>query len=84
VQSNLHFFFNGLGVLFTTQKNYSKGLEYLLKAKDIVEHSRNKKYLSTIDNNIGWQYMLVGKNDSAYFFLDLSVKALKSRKIYMR
>jgi serine phosphatase RsbU (regulator of sigma subunit) len=83
VQSNLHFFFNGLGVLFTTQKNYSKGLEYLLRAKNIVEHSNNKKYLSTIDNNIGWQYMLVGKNDSAYFFLDLSVKASeKSKNLY--
>ncbi len=80
VQPNLHFFFNGLGVLFTTQKNYAKGLEYLLKAKEVVEHSSNKKYLSTIDNNIGWQYMLVGKNDSAYFFLDLSVKASEEAK----
>lgn len=80
VQPNLHFFFNGIGVLFTTQKNYSKGLEYLLKAKEIVEHSNNKKYLSTIDNNIGWQYMLVDKNDSAYFFLDLSVKASEDGK----
>jgi serine phosphatase RsbU (regulator of sigma subunit) len=80
VQPNLHFYFNGIGVLFTTQKNYSKGLEYLLKAKEIVEHSSNKKYLSTIDNNIGWQYMLVGKNDSAYFFLDLSVKASEEGK----
>jgi serine phosphatase RsbU (regulator of sigma subunit) len=80
IQPNLHFYFNGLGVLFTTQKNYQRGLEYLLKAKDIVEHSSNKKYLSTIDNNIGWRYMLLDKNDSAYFFLDLSVKASEDGK----
>lgn len=78
--ANLHFYLNGIGVLLTTQKNYSKGLEYLLRAKEVAERTNNLKYYSTVYNNIGWRYMLVGKNDSAYYFLDLAVKASEQSK----
>lgn len=71
---NLHFYLNGIGVLFTTQKNYARGLEYLLKARDAADRTNNQKYFSTIYNNIGWRYMLVGKNDSAKYFLDLAIR----------
>ena len=71
---NLHYYLNGIGVLFTTQKNYARGLEYLLKARDAADRTNNQKYFSTIYNNIGWRYMLVGKNDSARYFLDLAIK----------
>lgn len=74
-QPNLHFYFNGIGVLFTTQKDFSKGLEYLLKAENVAERTSNQKYFSTVYNNLGWRCMLMGKNDSAYYFLDLAVKA---------
>lgn len=80
---NIHFYLNGIGVLFTTQKNYARGLEYLLKARDAADRTNNQKYFSTIYNNIGWRYMLMGKNDSAKYFLDLAIQYCeKSGNLY--
>ena len=55
--SNLYGFLNNIGGILINQKNYKKGLEYLLKSKSIAEETHNTKRLATIYHNLGSLYV---------------------------
>jgi len=64
--------YGSLGVVFSEQSNYSKALEYHLKALRLYENSEDKVRLSRIFNNIGVVYKAVNEEFKA---LEYFVKA---------
>jgi serine phosphatase RsbU (regulator of sigma subunit) len=55
--TNLYGFLNNLGGIFINQRNYNKGLEFLLKSKAIAEQTKNLKRLATVYHNLGSLYI---------------------------
>jgi serine phosphatase RsbU (regulator of sigma subunit)/Tfp pilus assembly protein PilF len=55
--TNLYGFLNNLGGIFINQKNYERGLEFLLKSKAIAEQTKNFKRLATVYHNLGSLYI---------------------------
>lgn len=79
-QDNLRWYFNNIGNVFSTMKDYRKALEYTLKAKELVEKSKEKDFLCMVYNNIGWIYILLEKHDSARYALEKSLKMAEDQK----
>lgn len=57
--------YGSIGIVFSEQSNYSKALEYHLKALKIYEKENDKQTLSKIYNNIGIVYKSRNENTEA-------------------
>ena len=75
--TNLYGFLNNLGGIFINQKNYPKGLEFLLKAKAIAEETNNFKRLATVYHNLGSLYIKFQNYNEARICFEKSYELAK-------
>jgi serine phosphatase RsbU (regulator of sigma subunit) len=75
--SNLYGFLNNLGGILINQKNYAKGLEFLLKAKAIAEETKNLKRLATVYHNLGSLYIKFKNYNEAKISFEKSYELAK-------
>ena len=75
--SNLYGFLNNIGGILINQKDYKKGLEYLLKSKSIAEETHNIKRLATIYHNLGSLYVKFENYNEARLCFEKSYQLAK-------
>jgi serine phosphatase RsbU (regulator of sigma subunit)/Tfp pilus assembly protein PilF len=75
--TNLYGFLNNLGGIFINQKNYKKGLEFLLKSKAVAEQTKNLKRLATVYHNLGSLYIKFKNYNEAKICFEKSYKLAK-------
>ncbi|MGH2665038.1 tetratricopeptide repeat-containing sensor histidine kinase [Flavobacterium sp.] len=66
--------YGSVGIVFSEQSNYSKALQYHLKALKIYEESRNYEKMARVYNNVGIVYKAQGEDFKA---LQYFIKCLK-------
>jgi serine phosphatase RsbU (regulator of sigma subunit) len=82
--TNLYGFLNNLGGIFINQKNYEKGLEFLLKSKAVAEQTNNLKRLATVYHNLGSLYIKFKDYNAAKTSFEKSYElATKMNDIYI-
>ncbi len=81
--TNLYSFLNNLGGILINQKNYYKGLEFLLRSKAVAEHTKNTKRLATVYHNLGSLYIKFKNYNQAKISFEKSYElAKKMNDIY--
>lgn len=68
--------YGSIGIVFSEQSNYSKALQYHLKALKIYEQTKNNEKLARVCNNIGIVYKSLGEDFKAlnYFIRCLKIQ----------
>jgi serine phosphatase RsbU (regulator of sigma subunit) len=75
--TNLYGFLNNLGGIFINQKNYKRGLEFLLKSKNVAEQTKNLKRLATVYHNLGSLYIKFKNYNEAKISFEKSYELAK-------
>ena len=66
--------FGNIGVVFGTQNDYSKALEYFFKSASISEELKEDQILLRSYNNIGFIYKNLGEYDKSLEYFSKSIK----------
>jgi serine phosphatase RsbU (regulator of sigma subunit) len=70
--------FGNIGVVFGTQNDYSKALEYFFKSASISEELKEDQILLRSYNNIGFIYKNLGEYDKSLEYFSKSLKIAES------
>ncbi len=77
---NMARIFNNIGILYSTQKDYRRAVDYYNQAKPLAEQLGDSLLLEIIRQNLGTDYAFMGTLDSARYYTLMALQIAKQRK----